>query len=87
MTGSDVSRATKKIVEQSKGTCPTEELVLDADDPVDVAVDEDPLASVAAAQAAVELLASTAASTSSCVPLKGVVENPHSAALELSSPP
>lgn len=65
----------------------TEELVLEAEDPVDVAVDDDPLASVAAAQAAVELLAVMAASTSSCVPLKGVVEKPHAAAVELSSPP
>lgn len=61
--------------------------MLEADEPVAVAVDDDPLDSVAAAQAALVLLAVIAASTLSCVPLKGVVEKPQAAAVSLSSPP
>lgn len=58
--------------------------MLDAEEPVAVAVEFD---SVAAVQAAVVLLAATAASTSSWAPLKGVMGSPHAAAVVLSSPP
>lgn len=67
----------------------TEEAVPDAAEEVGEAVvlDVEALLDSAATQAAVELLAETAASTEAWVPLLGVVEKPHAAAVVFSSAP